>query len=106
MRIEKVLPFLKPCRRKRKKPDFKHALRTAILRKMGTKMPKNDRETIEEPFLLLGYGVNAYFETLLKLGCMFSIITIFCIPVFCFYYSSNMSTMKSLGLSEHRLFTQ
>lgn len=56
--------------------------------------------------MLLGYGVNAYFETLLKLGCMFSIITIFCIPVFCFYYSSNMSTMKSLGLSEHRLFTQ
>ena len=98
--------MLKRCRPKRKKPDFLYALRTALLRKLQVKMPKNDRETIAEPFLLIGYGVNAYFDTLIKLGSMFLIITAFCIPLFYFYYFNNMQTMKSLGLSDFRLFTQ
>ena len=105
-RIDQVLPFLKPFTKcgccKKKKGDFQHALRTAILKKMGKKVPKNDRELREEPFLMLGYGVNAYLDIMLSLSKMFLMITIFCIPIFMFYGNNNMEAMTTSGLSKFK----
>ena len=54
-------------------------------------MPKSDKEVQEDPYLLLGFGVNSYFDVMLDLMKMFSVITIFLIPLFVIY-SSNMQT--------------
>lgn len=39
----------------------------------------------ENPFLYLGYGVNAYFNIMLNLSKMFAMITLFCIPLYAVY---------------------
>jgi len=72
---------------------------------MGKKVPKTDREMREEPFLMLGYGVNAYLDIMLSLSYMFIWITIFCIPIFMFYKSNNMESMSSMDLSGFKLAT-
>jgi hypothetical protein len=43
---------------------MKHALRLSILEEMEIEMPESDKELIEDPFLILGYGVNAYLYML------------------------------------------
>lgn len=73
---------------------------------MEKKVPKTDRELMEEPFLMLGYGVNAYLGIMLSLSFMFIIITIFCIPIFMFYSENQMETMSTLGLTGFKLATQ
>ena len=36
---------------------------------------------MDDPYLLLGYGVNAYFGTMMHLAKMFAMITLFILPV-------------------------
>ena len=63
-KIEHIIPILQYRPFKffnRRKPDFQHAWRTALLKEMDVKMPKGEHEVTEDPFLVLGYGVNAYF---------------------------------------------
>jgi hypothetical protein len=86
--IADVLPFLKPCFKKRK--DFKNALRESFLEELGIKIPKGDKEITDNPFLLLGYGINAQFDIMLSMVYMFICITIFCIPVY-YVYKNNPS---------------
>lgn len=58
-----IVPCLRPFRRCRKEsPNFNHALRESIIRKMDMKMPQNDDEVQEDPFILLGYGINSFFD--------------------------------------------
>ena len=52
---------------------------------MDLKTAKNEKEIDEDPYLLLGYGVNSYFDILASLSIMFACITIFCIPVMYVY---------------------
>lgn len=40
---------------------------------------------MEDPYLYLGYGVNAYFGTMFHLVKMFAVISIFCIPILGIY---------------------
>ena len=108
-RIDQVLPFLKPftkCCCKERKGDFRYALRTAILKKMDKKVPKTDREMRDEPFLMLGYGVNAYLDIMLSLSKMFIGISLACIPIFMFYSQNNMQAMSTMDLSPFKLATQ
>lgn len=42
-------------------------------------------ENLEEPFLILGFGVNAYFDILSSLTYLFLMISLFVIPIFIFY---------------------
>lgn len=37
---------------------------------------------------MLGYGVNAYFDILYQIMCMFIVVTIVCIPLLYVYSSS------------------
>ena len=59
--IVPILGVFRRCIGKRKE-DFHHSLRKTLLEEMEIKMPKSESQIIEEPFLLLGYGVNAFFE--------------------------------------------
>jgi hypothetical protein len=86
-KMDMILPFLKPFKmcRKKPKPDFRHALRKTLLEEMEIKIPKSETQLIKEPFLMLGYGINAYFDLLLSLMYMFIVITIACTPIYIVY---------------------
>jgi hypothetical protein len=64
--IRKTWPCLKYvcCCIKNKKPNFNLALKRAIRRKLEISVPKNDLLIEEDPFLLLGYGMNSYLQVM------------------------------------------
>jgi hypothetical protein len=66
---------------KKKKP-FAQALKLSILQELNLTPPE---ENLSEPFLTLGYGVNAYFDILASVSKMFLWVTIFAIPIFYVY---------------------
>lgn len=86
---EHVIPAFKWCKGKRV-PGFKSSLRYAVLEEMKIKKPKNDDMLRDDPFLYLGYGVNAYFNTMLNLAKMFAMITLFVIPLYMVYSGNNV----------------
>ena len=45
-------------------------------------MPKSEAKAIDEPYLILGYGINAYFDIMIDLATVCAIITLFMIPVY------------------------
>jgi len=49
---------------------------------MKIKLPKGESEISKDPFLLLGYGINAYFDIMVSLAIMFICITLIMTPVF------------------------
>ena len=62
--IDKVWPFLRYiccCFLKRRKKSFMLGLKSSLRRKMGMNIPKSDLRIEENPYLQLGYGMNAYF---------------------------------------------
>jgi len=59
----------------------------------------------DEPFLMLGYGVNAYLDIMLSLSKMFIGISLACIPIFMFYSQNNMQAMSTMDLSPFKLAT-
>jgi hypothetical protein len=87
-----IFKVLGLCQRKPKK--FKHCLRLSMLKEMDMQMPLSDQQIEEEPFLILGYGVNSYFDLLSYMSIMFVIVTIFALPIMKIYSSHD-------GFSEH-----
>ena len=64
IKYDDILPPLKNLRRcfGKKKPEFDYGLRKALMTKMGFHVNKSDGEIAEHPWLLLGYGINAFFD--------------------------------------------
>ena len=87
VRKHHILPCLKAFN-KNNEHTFEFQLRGAILEDMDIKMPKSDKEIEADPFLLLGFGVNSYFDVMLELMKMNLMITIFILPIF-YCYSHN-----------------
>ena len=83
-----ILPCLKRCQVRKREENFAFNLRVAILGQMKVKIPKSHREVQEDPFLLLGFGVNNYFDIMKSLMWMFSMISIFMLPLM-FKYAHN-----------------
>ena len=103
-KVDHILPSLSCLRKcKKKKPDFKHALRKTLLEEMQIKMPKSESQIIEDPFLILGYGVNAYFDIMLSLVYLCLTVTLFVIPLY-WVYSQNQQ--KALITQPKYTFTQ
>ena len=73
----------------KRKPNFKHALRQTFLEELDIKMSKTERMLTQDPYLILGYGINAFFEILLQLVNMFLVITVFCIPLYVGYSTNS-----------------
>jgi hypothetical protein len=76
------------------KPEFNAQLRIAMLKELGLKLPKTEKKVNNNPFLLLGYGVNSYFEILEQLMKMFAFVSIFFIPVMAIYKSNHQQQLK------------
>lgn len=84
--IQDVFPVFKIfCKTRSKKVRFQQGLKHSLLKKLGLKMPKTDREIEEEPFLIFGYCTNAYFDVLLSLFHMFGAIFVFSLPILYIY---------------------
>ena len=88
-------PFIKffccCCLPKRNK-SFNLALKRAIRRKLELQVPKSDQRIEDDPFLLLGYGMNSYFQIMVELMIMVGLISLVTIPL--------MMTLSSFGALE------
>jgi len=63
VKFQHILPEFSRCF-KPAKPTFKTLLRKVLLTELKLKLPKTDKKIARNPFLLLGYGVNSYFNVL------------------------------------------
>jgi len=66
--VEVTWPFLKwicCCFISKRKKNFNFALKRAIRRRLELAVPKSDIRIEEDPFLLLGYGMNSYMQVML-----------------------------------------
>lgn len=68
---------------------------------MGIKFSKSEAKALEEPFLRLGYGINAFFDLILSLIYMFVAITIFSIPM---YYAFSKNAIDYFNSSPNNMF--
>ena len=64
--LHHITPILLWCF-KPKKSDYKHKLRQSMMKELDIKMPKSEEQIQDDPFLILGYGVNAFFDILMSL---------------------------------------
>jgi len=63
---------------------------------MNIKLLKDEERKSDDPFLALGYGLNAYFDIMIALAKMCLMIALFISPVL-FSYANN----KIAGLESH-----
>ena len=49
---------------------------------MEVKLPKSESELQEDPYLLLGYGLNSYYQVMFSLFGMFFWVSVFCFPLY------------------------
>ena len=63
-------------------------MKLALLSELDLPLPENDEEIEEDPYLLLGYGLNAYFDVLMSAVGMFIVLTVASMPLY-YYYSNN-----------------
>lgn len=63
-------------------------MKLALLSELDLPLPENDEEIEEDPYLLLGYGLNAYFDVLMSAVWMFVVLTVASMPLY-YYYSNN-----------------
>lgn len=66
-------------------------------KKLKIKIPKAEQDIEDEPFVMLGYGVNAYFNILKYLGIMFFMISLFSIPIFVIYSGNSVNMLTGLN---------
>lgn len=87
--IQTVWPFTKYIccclLKKNQKSSFKHALKKSIRLKIGIEPSKGDRIIEKNPYLLLGYGINSYFATMVQLFKMMLLISSLAIPLMLYF---------------------
>jgi len=76
--ITHVWPFLKifSCCIGKPKRNFNLALKNSLRQKLGITMPKSDTKLEQNPFLRMGYGMNAYFDLIINLMKMMGFISV------------------------------
>lgn len=77
--------------------SFRHSVRLSICAELGVRIPESDLSQREQPYLIAGYGVNAYFDFLMHVCKMFLCIFIFALPLY-YYYG------KGVGLKGWKSF--
>ena len=60
------------------------------------KIPLNERDVDENPFIKAGYGVNSFFDIMKKLVYMFIGISLVMLPVMGIYKSNNQQGVLGL----------
>lgn len=76
-----VWPFLRYicCCCVSKKRSFKFGLKKALRSKMDLRTSRSDEQIEEDPYLLLGFGMNSYFEIMLNLMFMMLFASVFAV---------------------------
>ena len=59
------------------------------MKEMDLKLPEGEEDIRKDPFVLLGYGINAYFDILYYLLACFTMLTIFSLPIYYLYASES-----------------
>lgn len=59
-----------------------------MMAEMGIKIPSSDRRLLDEPLLILGFGINSYFDVIAALMKCMMLITLFMSPTM-YLYSNN-----------------
>lgn len=77
-----------PCFKSHGKVGFRIALRESICEELGFPIPESEQGLLDKPFLLGGYGINAYFNILESFRMMFIMITLFSLPLYYTYGTS------------------
>jgi hypothetical protein len=96
-KFDHIWPKLKCCRRFSccyRDPNFKSGLKLAMLEEMKLKVP-HDHEADENPFLLLGFEINSYFEIISALFWMMIMISIAFIPVLVVYSDNTVNGLAT-----------
>ena len=66
---------------KKRQKRFDLALKRSLRRRLALHNSKTDQLLEEDPFLMLGYGMNSYFDVMKQLMGMFAVTTLFLAPV-------------------------
>ncbi len=67
---------------------------SSLRKKLDLPQPKVAIRLFENPYLMLGYGLNSYFSIVVQLMIMMSIIMIVTVPLMLIYASyDDLSTM-------------
>jgi hypothetical protein len=74
-----------------------------MLADMDIPFPKSEEALANDPFLLLGYGVNSYFDICLRLFWVFTFISIFFIPAFEIYSKNSERGLFGAGASKYAI---
>jgi hypothetical protein len=69
-------------RRYRSKHQFNLAIKKALRMRMGIAIPTQEIEIANNPFLVLGFGMNAYFKIIKAMLYMMFWVCIANIPLF------------------------
>lgn len=74
---------------------------------MDVQMTKSEAQVQKDPFLMLGYGVNAYFDIMYSLIFMFLTISIACIPMYySFAYNNKSDAIYNMDIPLFKKLTQ
>ena len=112
--VEVTWPFLKficCCLIKRRKPFFNGTLKRSLRKKLEFHYPKSEKRAEDDPFLLLGYGMNSYLTIMLELTMLTLLISVVTIPLMMTFasfdglknqpnYSWNQYTLGNIGGSD------
>lgn len=98
------LNYMCCCLMKKKKKNFNLALKRAIRNKLGLKVPKSDERIDANPFLLLGYGMNSYFEVMVELMVMVGLISLVTVPLMMTFSSFDaLAAYPGYGWNQYTL---
>ena len=74
------LNYLCCCLLRERKKRFDLAIKRSLRRKLALSVSKADAKLEADPFLLLGYGLNSYFDVIARLMILMAAITGVMIP--------------------------
>ena len=112
MQLSIVWPFLRYifccCISRRK--NFREAMKRSLRKKMALRISKSDTQIEEDPYLLLGFGMNSYFDIMLNLFCMMVLASFFAVPLMIIFsryealsqtqYGFHIFSMGNMGGAE------
>lgn len=69
------------------------ALRSTLLHKINPrlKIPKSERLQVNDPYIVLGYGINAYFDIIYNLMICMIICSFAFMPVLIVYANNHIN---------------
>ena len=64
---------------------------------MGLKLPSTEKRIAKQPFLLLGFGINSYFDIMEQMCKMFCTISVFFVPIMLIYMFNKQEALYKQG---------